>query len=674
MKKKILIVEDEFVVANDLAITLEAAGYETLGIAVSAIAAMDEISKATPDLVLLDIQLQGAESGIDLARKLKALNIGFVYLSANSDQSTLQRARATEPYGFLVKPVRAKDLMVTLDIACYRHEHSLESFLFRKDRLRRELLVLGSEQEHRANILTRFAESLQVVVPFDLLCFAWSTAGAGAEHQFRGLLRIGFTEYQDIDKSGLINIAAKREAETDSLLSGSLLTPEMQHFAERSYGLLLEQDRLAGLLDRCYHFRSAIRGAIELPALPNCKMYIFNREPDQFDDRHLSVLEGMQNLIGKLLTGSDHGRRPLPAEAGPARVGPASMGSAGVGPASAPIFGKFIGRSRAISHCLDLVAQVAPGDTSVLITGESGTGKELFAEAIHELSQRKGRPFIKINCAALPYNLIESELFGYEKGAFTGAMTSRVGKFEAASGGTIFLDEIGDMDLEVQAKLLRVLQEKEIQRVGSNKVIEADVRIIAATNRDLEKAVAEHRFRLDLYFRLNVFPIQLPALRDRMEDIALLTEHIGKRIAGAMGREYMGIGGEMMHALKQYDWPGNVRELENVIERALITSGPNRPMFLLQPLTGLGAAFEPLAPAGRTIPTEPLVSATGKTITIEEIKQRQEQFERELIEAAMREAKGKVRGPGGAAERLDIKPTTLESKLIRLGMRKEDFR
>jgi transcriptional regulator with GAF, ATPase, and Fis domain len=231
------------------------------------------------------------------------------------------------------------------------------------------------------------------------------------------------------------------------------------------------------------------------------------------------------------------------------------------------------------------------------------------------------------------------------------------------------------MDLEVQAKLLRVLQEKKIQRVGSNKLIEADVRIIAATNRDLEKAVAAHRFRLDLYFRLNVFPVRLPALRDRMEDMALLAEHIGKRIARAMGREYMGIAGEMMNALKQYDWPGNVRELENVIERALITSGPNRPMSLSQPLIGLGAGFEPLASdGGRATSSEPLTAADGRAITMEEMKQRQEQFERELIEAAMREARGRVRGAGGAAERLDIKPTTLESKLIRLGIRKEDFR
>ena len=645
MKKKILIVEDEFVVANDLAIMLEASGYETLGIAVSAKAAMDEIATATPDLVLLDIQLQGAESGIDLARKLKALHIAFVYLSANSDQTTLQRAKATEPYGFLVKPVRPKDLLVTLDVACYRHEHSLESFLIRKDQLRRELLVLAGEQQDRTTVLARFAESLQVVVPFDLLCFAWSTANAG--HQFRGLFRTGFNEYQEIDKRGLINIAAKTQGDVDALLSTSLAAPEMQAYAGKTYTPLLEEDPLTFILDRCYHFHTAIRGAIELPALTNCKMYIFNREENRFDDRHVAVLEGMQNLIGKLLTGLDQ-----------EKTTPGGIQTTGGGRS---IFGKFIGKSKAISHCLDQVTQVAPANTSVLLTGESGTGKELFAEAIHELSQRSRQPFIKINCAALPYSLIESELFGYEKGAFTGAMTSRVGKFEAASGGTLFLDEIGEMNLEVQAKILRVLQEKEVQRLGSNKVLQADVRIIAATNRDLENAVAEHRFRLDLYFRLNVFPIELPPLRERKEDIESLAEHLGKRIARTMGRDYSGISNEMMKALQQYHWPGNVRELENVIERAMITSGPNKPMTLAQPLSTVGPSMESVAPA-------------GKFITIDEIKQRQEQFERELIEAALREAKGKVRGPGGAAEKLDIKPTTLESKLVRLGINREDFK
>jgi CheY-like chemotaxis protein/AraC-like DNA-binding protein len=303
MRKKILIVEDEFVVANDLSIMLEAAGYQITGIAISANVALEEIGKIRPDLVLLDIQLQGPVSGIDLARQLKTFNIAYVYLSANSDHATLQRAKATEPLGFLVKPVRVKDLMVTLDIACYRHEHSLESFLFRRDRLRRELIVLTGEQGDRNTILSRFAASLEVVVPFDLLCFACTTADAG--HQFIGLYRSGFGEYQEIDKADLINIAAKSEKEVDSILSGVLMTPEMQQFEGTSYPLLLAEDPLACMLDRCYHFQAVIRGAIELPALPNCKMYIFSKEGNRYDERHLSVLEGMQNLIGKLVMGLD---------------------------------------------------------------------------------------------------------------------------------------------------------------------------------------------------------------------------------------------------------------------------------------------------------------------------------------------------------------------------------
>lgn len=641
MKKKILIVEDEFVVANDLEIMLESAGYETTGIAVSVQAAMEQIAKNIPDLVLLDIQLQGTLSGIDLARLLKARHIAYVYLSANSDHNTLQMAKATEPYGFLVKPVRPKDLLVTLDIACYRHEHSLESFLFRKERLRRDLALLANEQD-RAMRLSRFAETLQMIVSFDLLCFVWSTHNE--DHQFRALFRSGFNEYQEINKTALGNIAIKSSSEIDLLLSDMPAAQSMQAFNEDAYLHFLEEDRLADLLHRCYHFQSAIRGSVDLPASSQGRVYIFNKAANRFDDRHVSVVEEIRELTGRLMMEEREEKKVL--------LGRASTGS--------PMVEKFIGKSKSISHCLDMVAQVAPLNTSVLITGESGTGKELFAEAIHQLSQRNRQPFIKINCAALPYSLIESELFGYEKGAFTGALTNRIGKFEAASGGTIFLDEIGEMSMDVQAKLLRVLQEKKVQRVGSHKMIAADVRIIAATNRDLVKAVAEHRFRLDLYFRLNVFPIQLPPLRDRKEDIPLLVDHLGRQIAGAMGRDYPGVTAEMMAALVQYDWPGNVRELENVIERALIVSAPNKAMNLQQPLSSQGTAGDAFSPS-------------QKFSTIDEIKQRQEQYERELIEAALRESAGKIRGTGGAAEKLDIKPTTLESKLIRLGIRKEDF-
>jgi len=645
MKKKILIVEDEFVVANDLEIMLEASGYETAGIVVSAEAAIEKIAENVPDLVLLDIQLQGALSGIDLAKQLKARHIAFVYLSANSDHTTLQKAKATEPDGFLVKPVRPKDLLVTLDIACYRHEHSLESLLLRKDRFRRELALLLTEQHDQATLLSRLAKSLQVIIPFDFLCFTFSTQNAGS--QFFGLYRSGFDEYQVIDKSGLSNIAAKDEGEIDSLLSNLPAHRSILQFTGEAYGPFLAGDPVAHLLQCCYHFQSCIRGPIEAQISPNCSIYVFNRESNGFDSRHLSVMEEVKDLIGRLMNELSHERRT-------------TSKSAIADNSDHPAVGKLIGKDKSILHCLDLVAQVAPLNTSVLLMGESGTGKELFAEAIHQLSQRNRQPFIKINCAALPYSLIESELFGYEKGAFTGAMTSRAGKFEAASGGTIFLDEIGEMNLEVQAKILRVLQEKKVQRVGSNKLIDTDVRIIAATNRDLEKAVAEHQFRLDLYFRLNVFPIHLPPLRERKEDVALLAVQLAKKSANRMGKGYCGISDEMMKALEQHDWPGNVRELENVIERALIVSAPNKSLNLLQPLSRSGVAADPLI-------------STHKFSTIEEIRQRQERYERELIEAALRESKGKIRGVGGAAEKLDIKPTTLESKLIRLGIRKEDF-
>jgi DNA-binding NtrC family response regulator len=646
MKKKILIVEDEFVVANDLRIMLEAAGYEVMGIAISAEAAMKELEKNIPDIVLLDIQLQGKLSGIDLAKQLRTKHIAFVYLSANSDQATLQRARATEPYGFLVKPVRTKDLLITLDIACYRHEHSLESFLIRKQKLRSELSQLLDEELDRSSLLLQFAEVLQKAVPFDLVCFAWPTNEDGP--QFQALLRSGFNEYQQIDKSGLGNIAAKNAEDIDRLLSGVFDQQYVRQFSDDAYVSLLKQDALAQTLHDVYSFQSAIRCCFNTGASAACKMYVFNKLENKIDDRQVAVFEEAKDLMEKMIKRFKQEQ---------------SLSARGLATTQAnnhQVFSKLIGKSKSILHCLDLVTQVAPLNTSVLILGESGTGKELFAEAIHQLSKRNRQPFVKINCAALPYSLIESELFGYEKGAFTGALTSRMGKFEAASGGTIFLDEIGEMSLEVQAKLLRVLQEKKVQRVGSHKTIDTDVRVIAATNRDLEKAVAEHRFRLDLYFRLNVFPIQLPPLRERMDDIHLLVENLGRQIAQTMGREYYGVSDEMIAELEQYDWPGNVRELENIIERALIISAQDKPMSLSQPLSALG--------------TQTNYALASNTLgSLGEIKQQQDESERKLIEVALRESKGKIRGADGAAEKLDIKPTTLESKLIRMGIRKEDF-
>jgi PAS domain S-box-containing protein len=309
---------------------------------------------------------------------------------------------------------------------------------------------------------------------------------------------------------------------------------------------------------------------------------------------------------------------------------------------SAHNFEEIVGQSPALLAVLEDVWRVAPTDASVLITGETGTGKELIARAIHSASNRKDKPLIKVNCAALPTGLVESELFGHERGAFSGAITRRIGRFELAHGGTIFLDEIGEIPPEVQVKLLRVLQEREFERVGGNTSIKSDVRVIAATNRDLLKCVREGTFREDLYYRLNVFPLHLPALRERAGDIPLLAQFLLTKFAARIGRRIESISRESMQRLQDYSWPGNVRELENVLERAVIlSSGATLQIGAL--LDGKSTAFVPVA--------------TGL-----------EDIERNHILTVLRQTNWVIEGERGAAKILQIHPNTLRSRLKKLGI------
>jgi len=447
MKEKILIVEDEFIVANDLKIMLIKAGYQITGIASSVVQARKLIAENKPDWVLLDIILKGDLTGIDLAWELRETSLPFLYISANTNQSTLEAVKETQPYGFMVKPFRERDLIVMLDIAKYR---------------------FGIEKGN------------------DL-----------------------------VKKSG-----------------------------------------------------------------------------------H-NTIEGI------------------------------------------------IGNSSALQDVVEKIRVVAPTDTSVLIVGESGTGKEKVAHSVHGLSERKTQSIVVVNCAALPHSLIESELFGHEKGSFTGANTMRIGKFEQADGGTVFLDEIGELPLDSQVKLLRVLQEKEIERLGGNKTIKVNVRIVAATNRSLEKEVAEGRFRLDLYYRLNVFPIELPPLRQRKEDIALLADFFLTRYASASRRNITSIGSAALEQLQNYSWPGNIRELEHLIERSV----------LLAKTTEIENFDLP------NIPEESSDKPQGQLKSMEEM-------ERDHILYALQNSNGKVSGIGGAAELLKIQPQTLYSKMKKLGIDK----
>jgi formate hydrogenlyase transcriptional activator len=313
-------------------------------------------------------------------------------------------------------------------------------------------------------------------------------------------------------------------------------------------------------------------------------------------------------------------------------------------------FEHIVGESPALRTVLRKVRQVAAVETTVLLTGETGTGKELVARAIHEGSPRKDRPLIKINCGAIPQGVVESELFGHEKGAFTGALQKRIGRFELADKGTLFMDEVGELPLETQVKLLRVLQEQEFERVGSTRPMKVDVRLIAATNRDIDREVAEGRFRPDLYYRLNVFPIRIPPLRERPSDIPLLVQHFLAQLQRKLARPLKGVEPRSMEQLQRYAWPGNIRELQNVLERACVLArGPV--VSLAEPLRANGSTVSPSA-------TVPSLSTLDES-------------ERAHIRRALTAAGGRVHGSDGAAVMLGINPSTLRSRMQKLGIEKQ---
>ena len=320
-------------------------------------------------------------------------------------------------------------------------------------------------------------------------------------------------------------------------------------------------------------------------------------------------------------------------------------------------FQEIVGNSRALVEVLRNVETVAPTDSTVLIMGETGCGKELIARAIHSRSGRRNRPLVKLNCGAIPTGLVESELFGHMKGAFTGALERRIGRFELADGGTLFLDEISELPLDTQVKLLRVLQEQEFEPLGSSKTIRVNVRIIAASNRNLDKAIHEGRFRADLYYRLNVLPIVLPPLRQRRSDIPLLTAFFVERYCRQLGKQVMGVAQDTMEALSRYDWPGNIRELQNVIERAVVLSRGS--------ILKLGRDLLPLSAEavtdGETEVSSGGQSSDGETHSLEQVEKRH-------ILEVLTQTKWVIEGANGAAKVLDLHPNTLRSRMKKLGL------
>ncbi len=649
MEKKILIVEDESLIALDLKLTLTRAGFKVCAIADSVAEALQLIELERPEMVLLDIYLKGPQNGIDLAKKLRDKNIGFVYLSANFQESILELAKATQPYGFLVKPFREKDLLIALDVAFYRHRNSIESRLRQQNGLEEILSNIAHEPLNADTKLLKVIKSFQPYLPYDYLQLVRIGPGKIIDEEI-SFMRTGFDEYQVIGKEALLQSLRLNPADYQAKQDASFSTIKAEYFnADAANHAWLQ-----------YPARKAVANTFQLQSFFNFPLLLSNseivtlcfysRKPEGYSPEHLSLMNGVQQALLKTLENIWLGQKPK-ASSTPEK----GFKDQPENRRKHKAFEGMIGKSHQMLGVQDMVSVVAPLDTSVLILGESGTGKERVAKSIHELSLRRTNALVVVNCASLPAGLIESELFGHEKGAFTGATEKRIGKFELADKGTIFLDEIGEMPPDLQVKLLRVLQEQEIERIGGRSPIKINVRIIAATNRNLEKEVEEGRFRLDLYYRLYVFPVLIPPLRERKDDIAVLAAHFIKRYAVKCHKEITGVTSHVLQALMDYQWPGNVRELEHLIERSvLLTDGP-----LIKEI------FLPKLYANRE-PENRFDTGNDRLKTNDDNA-------REHILKVLKKCKGKISGAGGAAEILEVLPTTLHSRIKKLGIRKEDI-
>jgi formate hydrogenlyase transcriptional activator len=824
-----LIVEDEFLIANDLRRILTKAGYEVLGLAESGAEARTLVAQAAPAIVLLDIFLKGSETGIDLAHWLNEQRIPFIFLSANLTDRVLAEAKVTQPFGFLNKPFREKDVLTTLEIARYRHAHSEEAML----RQQRDVQIAVNNAivtvHDRDQLCLAIAAQVDKLVPFTFLNLR---IGLPEEQSFYWVLlrKTALGNFERVHLPGLLGRDTPHEllakftqeapdqlGERPGLFAGAAFEELCRHYptaqASRTafgvramavFPVLLKQRSFTSMQlasTDAEGFSVADYEAIEL-IIPQIALALDNllaceeiEARRRLKSAELTIVEACRNgrdlaEIAPVVAAAIHQLLPLDlltlyqvgrvlgtaqddtsvyrqgTEFLPLRLEEVvdlsdaatrqqwqqaltslearmqqptlNVGEAGrearasnlvaerygerlgglqssmyvpiiikgrpwaalvvasrvayaytekdlrlLQDLSRPLslalenllaferiktlseqleqekiylseeiktshnFEEIIGTGAAMQALFKNIALVAPTDYTVLITGETGTGKELVARAVHNTSPRARRTMIKVNCAALPPQLIESELFGHEKGSFTGATDKRLGKFELAQGSTIFLDEIGELPLELQAKLLRVLQEKEIERIGGKGAIVVDVRIIAATNRDLQQEVAAGRFRADLYYRLNVFPLVVPPLRERPEDIVPLATHFLPRIGKKLGKPLTGIATASVQQMQHYAWPGNIRELEHVLERAAILS--------YSPTLALAESLGPAAAASATPPETGLVRPLQESM-------------REAIQAALAQAGNRVRGGGGAAELLNIKPTTLEARMKKLGI------
>lgn len=639
-KKRILIVEDQFIEAHDLQLILEKANYEVIGIARSVDQALEQIEIEKPDLVFLDIMLKGDRNGIDLAQILKENYIGFIFISANSSKSILDRAKITQPYGFIVKPFREQDVLTTLEIAFYRQEYSLESQLMQQLQLQKDINVILNSNLKWENALLSFGKMIQNYISFDYLEIGFAVQ---THYTNLGIMRKNIDDYQLISPERFSKIADISIKELDETYKKSKLDLEPIIYSEETLINNFQAAPIKSLISHNFGIKSYLVFPVSIATSQRFYFNFYSRNFNIYSAETLKILINLENTFGQFVTKMYPKTNPDSdqKETSIKEVKPLnqSIGFEGI-----------IGNSPQMITVFDYIRKVVPSDTSVLVLGESGTGKEKIAQSIHALSPRKDKPLIIINCGAIPENLAESLLFGHERGSFTGALDKRIGKFELADGGTIFLDEIGEMPLELQVKLLRVLQEREIERIGGKSALKIDVRIIAATNKNLEEEVAAGRFRMDLYYRLHVFPIVVPSLKKRKEDIPQLARYFIKMYSEKLGRKELLLSDNALQQITNYNWPGNIRELEHVIQRAILLTDGN----IIKEIE-LSASSKMHA------------EQTNESFSIKTILEN----ERDYILYILKKCNGKISGAGGAAEILDIHPSTLNSKIKKLEIKRE---
>jgi len=636
MELSILIVEDVFLESDYLNLILIKAGHRVTGVAKTVDQALNCLKKETPDVVLLDIFLKGDKTGINLADMLAKMGIPFIYLSANSNPATLEAAKQTNPYGFLVKPYREKDILIALDIAAHRHQHF-------RDQVRRQEKWFSSlmggivkEASSREQRSLQLAKGLQQCIPFDhIMIYTGCEKGDFSDLQI--YKRADFGDFLRLDTTILIQKAQWQFEDLRRFYQDQSGRDEIQLRDQAAFANACLRDRVLAGMRRYLKAQSSL--SVSLPHSDDHRaiLLFLSCAPEGFDANHIAFLRPMRSLLGTIL--GDDGKVPEDTVETTRTTEDAHRQF------DARLLG-LIGQSTKLQGVIQLAMQVATVNSTALIMGETGVGKELVAKAIHQFSPRKDKPMIKLNCSAIPPSLIESELFGHERGAFTSAIERRIGKFEQADGGTIFLDEIGEMPIGAQAKLLRVLQEREFERVGGSVTKKVDVRVIAATNRDLYEEVNQGKFRMDLYYRLLVFPIHVPPLRERKEDIPLLADHFIRAFAASARRPVKTLSDGAIDQLMSHSWPGNIRELQNLLEREMVS--------------GLSAVIESVGlPRPIDLPAkeeaELATDVTGLT-------------DKEMIIAALKKCNGKVSGKSGAAEALGLNANTLSSRMRRLGI------